>query len=177
MKLLNGRYLKVKKLGAGSYNVVYLARDLLPEAKGRLLSQEHLALVGQLPVVNPFTRAAAFYFHEDERPQETTEQKQAKAKLSEREKVFPQNEEYKGTKVDPAQGKLVAIKKQKNLIDIDGLEFSLLREIKLLQELNHPNIVQLLDVFHLNGLLYYSLEYGPVVLEDLIVKEAENIIL
>jgi cyclin-dependent kinase 7 len=60
---------------------------------------------------------------------------------------------------------------------LDGLEFSLLREIKLLQELNHPNIVKLHDVFHLNGLLYFALEYGAVDLGDLIQKERENIIL
>jgi hypothetical protein len=29
-KLLNGRYLKIKKLGEGAFNVVYLATDLRP---------------------------------------------------------------------------------------------------------------------------------------------------
>jgi cyclin-dependent kinase 7 len=60
---------------------------------------------------------------------------------------------------------------------LDGLEFSLLREIKLLQELNHPNVVKLYDVFHLKGLLFYALEYGAVDLGDLIMKEKESIIL
>jgi cyclin-dependent kinase 7 len=60
---------------------------------------------------------------------------------------------------------------------LNGLEFSLLREIKLLQELNHPNVIKLLDVFYLNGLLYYVLEYGAVDLGDLLFKERENIIL
>lgn len=60
---------------------------------------------------------------------------------------------------------------------MDGLEFSLLREIKLLQELNHPNVVKLYDVFHLKGLLFYALEYGAVDLGDLIMKEKESIIL
>ena len=30
-------------------------------------------------------------------------------------------------------------------------------------------------MFHFNGLLYYSLEYGPVNLQDLIMKEKDNI--
>ena len=45
-KLLNGRYLKIKKLGQGSFNVVYLAEDLLPDGKSRLLSQDHLSKIG-----------------------------------------------------------------------------------------------------------------------------------
>ena len=60
---------------------------------------------------------------------------------------------------------------------MNGLNFSLLREIKLLQELNHPNIVKLHDVFHLKNLLYFALEYGPVDLEDLMFKERKNIVL
>lgn len=60
---------------------------------------------------------------------------------------------------------------------INGIEFFLLREIKLLQELNHPNIVKLLDVFHLNGMLYFTLEYGPIDLENLIINQRDKIIL
>jgi hypothetical protein len=32
-KILNGRYLKIKEIGVGSFNCVYLAEDLLTEAK------------------------------------------------------------------------------------------------------------------------------------------------
>ena len=65
---------------------------------------------------------------------------------------------------------LVAIKKQKIVMGLDGLEFSLLREIKLLQELNHPNIVKLHDVFHLKNLLFFALEYGPIDMQNLMFK-------
>ena len=51
-----------------------------------------------------------------------------------------------------------------------------MREIKLLKELNHPNIVKLYDVFHLKGRLYYALEFGPINLKDLTIK-AQNVIL
>ena len=73
---------------------------------------------------------------------------------------------------------LVAIKKQKNILDLNGLNYSLLREIKLLQELNHPNIVKLHDVFHLKGLLFFALEYGRVDFGELMFSEkAKQIIL
>lgn len=65
---------------------------------------------------------------------------------------------------------LVAIKKQKIVMGLDGLEFSLLREIKLLQELDHPNIVKLHDVFHLKNLLFFALEYGPIDMQNLMFK-------
>ena len=44
-KLLNGRYLKIKKLGQGSFNTVYLAEDLYPDGKNRVLSKEQLELI------------------------------------------------------------------------------------------------------------------------------------
>ena len=79
--------------------------------------------------------------------------------------------------INDSPAKYVAIKKQRKVIGDAGLDFSLLREIKILKELNHKNIVKLYDVFHLKGLLYYALEYGPVDLSELTVKHRNNIIL
>ena len=84
---------------------------------------------------------------------------------------FENNAKAKEDGADSGKTKiLVAIKKQKNINSLEGLEFTLLREIKLLQELNHINIVKLHDVFHIKNLLYYALEYGPIDLEQLIFK-------
>ena len=77
-KLLNGRYEKVKKLGEGAYNVVYLAKDLMPSGQSRLLSQHHLDLVGQLPIENPYKSKHSYF---DDEPEETEEVKAAKAQL------------------------------------------------------------------------------------------------
>ena len=89
---------------------------------------------------------------------------------------MPDNEAFKD-KADPEGERktkcLVAIKKQRNISSLDGLEFSLLREIKLLQELKHENIVKLKDVFHNKNLIYFALEYGPIDLGKLIIKEKE----
>ena len=52
-----------------------------------------------------------------------------------------------------------------------GFELTLLREIKLVQMLDHPNVVKLKDVFHNKGLLYFAIEYGPVCLSDLIASK------
>lgn len=57
---------------------------------------------------------------------------------------------------------------------MEGLEFTLLREIKLLQELDHVNIVKLHDVFHIQNLLYFALEYGALDVEELIFKYTDQ---
>lgn len=58
-KLLNGRYLKIKKLGQGSFNTVYLAEDLYPDGKNRVLSKEQLELISKIPEseMNPYRKA------------------------------------------------------------------------------------------------------------------------
>jgi len=173
--MLNGRYQKVIKLGQGSFNVVYLAKDLLPDGQSRLLSQKHLDMIPKLPSKNPYTTAHGYY---DDEPMETEEEKVAKAALAVNEEMLPNNDCFEGAEHGPHEpAKLVVIKKQRQVMDLNGLEFYLLREIKLLQELNHPNIVKLHDVFHLNGLLYFALEYGAVDLGDLIQKHRDKIIL
>lgn len=76
-KLLNGRYLKIKKLGDGSFCTVYLAEDLLPEGHNRQLSPEVLELVGKIPAseTNPYKKINSSYFadydmmDEGERPE------------------------------------------------------------------------------------------------------------
>lgn len=105
-----------------------------------------------------------------------------KEELSNNQAILPENTMFEGKineeeKEAVAPKIFVAIKKQKDIIDLNGLNFSLLREIKLLQELNHPNIVKLHDVFHLKNLLYFALEYGPIDLEVLMFKERSNIVL
>lgn len=48
------------------------------------------------------------------------------------------------------------------------MSFTALREIRLLQELNHPNIVALYDVFYVNKTIYLALEYLESDLNKLI---------
>ena len=55
----------------------------------------------------------------------------------------------------------MAIKKVKNnaFNEREGIDFTALREIKLLQELNHTNIIKMLDVFYIHKTIYLALEY------------------
>jgi len=52
--------------------------------------------------------------------------------------------------------------------DREGIPFTALREIKLLQELSHQNIVTLYDVFYVNKTIYLALEYAVTDLDRLI---------
>ncbi|RKP24823.1 kinase-like domain-containing protein, partial [Syncephalis pseudoplumigaleata] len=67
-----------------------------------------------------------------------------------------------------ATSRQVAIKKIKVRQQKDGLDVSALREIKALQELRHPHILELLDVYAHKGNLNLVLEYLDSDLEQII---------
>ncbi|XP_030900721.2 cyclin-dependent kinase 3 isoform X2 [Melopsittacus undulatus] len=56
-------------------------------------------------------------------------------------------------------GQLVALKKIRLDSDSEGVPSTAIREISLLKELKHPNIVRLLDVIHSQKKLYLVFEY------------------
>jgi cyclin-dependent kinase 7 len=65
---------------------------------------------------------------------------------------------------------MVAIKKIRKRIDepLDGVNFTALREIKLLKELKHPNIIDLIDVFQYKQNLHLVFEIMETDLEAVI---------
>ncbi|KAG7193150.1 TFIIH complex serine/threonine-protein kinase subunit kin28 [Scheffersomyces spartinae] len=62
----------------------------------------------------------------------------------------------------------IAIKEIKTGLFKDGLDMSALREVKYLQELRHPNVIELVDVFGTSNNLNLVLEFLPCDLEVLI---------
>ncbi|CAK9435834.1 uncharacterized protein LODBEIA_P04970 [Lodderomyces beijingensis] len=62
----------------------------------------------------------------------------------------------------------IAIKEIKTGLFKDGLDMSAIREVKYLQELKHPNVIELVDVFSSANNLNLVLEFLPFDLEVLI---------
>lgn len=58
-----------------------------------------------------------------------------------------------------ATGRLVAIKKYKQAEDDDHVRKTSLREVRVLKQLRHPNVISLLDVFRRDGKLYLVFEF------------------
>ncbi|KAI7908060.1 kinase-like domain-containing protein [Cokeromyces recurvatus] len=73
---------------------------------------------------------------------------------------------YRGTCVQT--GQKVAIKKIKMGQFKDGLDLTAIREVKYLQELRHPNVIELIDVFSHKTNLNLVLEYLESDLEQVI---------
>lgn len=65
---------------------------------------------------------------------------------------------------DKVSGNLVALKKIRLEMEAEGVPSTAIREISLLKELDHPNVVRLLDVVHSNNKLFLVFEY---LLQDL----------
>ncbi|KAL3837227.1 hypothetical protein ACJMK2_022597 [Sinanodonta woodiana] len=60
---------------------------------------------------------------------------------------------------DKISGNMVALKKIRLDADSEGVPSTAIREISLLKELSHPNVVSLLDVVHNEKKLYLVFEY------------------
>ncbi|CAG8519762.1 2110_t:CDS:2 [Acaulospora morrowiae] len=78
---------------------------------------------------------------------------------------------YKGTERET--GRVVAIKKIKLVqteIGFQGIEISAVREVKVLRELRHPNIIELIDIYSHQTNLQLVLEYLDSDLE-MIIKD------
>ncbi|CAG8804013.1 1495_t:CDS:2, partial [Racocetra persica] len=78
---------------------------------------------------------------------------------------------YKGK--DRETGRSVAIKKIKLVqteIGFQGIEISAVREVKVLRELRHPNIIELIDIYSHQTNLQLVLEYLDSDLE-MIIKD------
>lgn len=56
-------------------------------------------------------------------------------------------------------GEIVALKRIRLDGDSEGVPSTALREISLLKELKHPNVVQLMEVVHVDKILYLVFEY------------------
>nr|CAB3229345.1 cyclin-dependent kinase 1-like [Phallusia mammillata] len=61
--------------------------------------------------------------------------------------------------LDKLTGKMVALKKIRLDTETEGVPSTAIREISLLKELDHPNIVRLMDVIHSEMKLYLVFEY------------------
>ena len=68
----------------------------------------------------------------------------------------------------------VALKKIRLEIESEGVPSTAIREISLLKELEHPGIVQLLDVVHTDQMLYLVFEYLDKDLKKLMDDHAKE---
>jgi cyclin-dependent kinase-like len=67
-----------------------------------------------------------------------------------------------------ASGQIVAIKKFKDSDDDEQVRKTALREVRILKQLKHPNVVRLIEVFRRRGRIYLVFEYvEKTLLEDL----------
>lgn len=75
---------------------------------------------------------------------------------------------------DRSTKKTVALKKIRLKKETEGVPSTALREISLLKELNHPNIVQLQDVVYCDQKLYLVFEYLDSDLKKLLESRSNN---
>lgn len=70
-------------------------------------------------------------------------------------------------------GRKVGVKRIKCKDPKDGVVWTALREVKYLQELHHPNIIELIDVYIADSALHLVFEFCPLDLEKIIKAKKE----
>ena len=74
--------------------------------------------------------------------------------------------------LDKFTGRIIALKKIRLDNEEEGVPSTAIREISLLKELNHRNVVSLLDIVHTRGKLYLVFEFLDVDLKGLMDKNS-----
>ncbi len=128
------RYKKLNKLGEGTYGNVFLAQDLAYKDTGSGFSK---------------------FMIDDEDDEESKESYAGGSTANSTSTSETETYIYEsstagtfGSGIVNFNNKLVAIKKIKsNKYENDGLSWVALREIKILQEIHHDNVITLIDVF------------------------------
>lgn len=144
---MNGRYKKIGRIGEGSYGDVFKCIDYFPDSDPRKLPLKTAELVKAVQYGEVSTQEDDFEdnFHDQ---------------FTENDKY--QSEEYKIQPVEEGKEHFVAIKKTK-MRRIDYLKhsfnFSTYKEIVLLEELLHENIIKPIDIFYKDKAIYVVMEY------------------
>ena len=192
------RYEKLGRVGEGAHGVVYMARLLKPIAPKPLNATpssiqpeeeeaKHSTATPQSP------RHAAIKRHRDGTPASIRliahSLKDSLLQLP--QLPLPTNRPAAGLESVPDAplllfdrhdrdhslevGSVVAIKKIRLRSVYDGLSLEAIREIKLLQELDHPNIVRIFDVFNHNANINLVMDWMHFDLEKLIRDQSAEI--
>ena len=82
---------------------------------------------------------------------------------------------YKG--INKETNEVIAIKRIKTELESEGVPSTALREISILRELKHPNIVELKDVVCAENKLYLLFEYLDIDLKKYLESLNENVML
>ena len=142
---------KMEKIGEGTYGVVYKARDKITDQVQFSIAHTY--------VINTFTSAS----NRSCNVRSCNVNSQIKNMFCRLEHVLVGDSFCKSNLIRIILYQFifqtVALKKIRLETDDEGVPSTAIREISLLKELDHPNIVALLDVVHADAKLFMVFEY------------------
>lgn len=170
------KYEKLLKLGEGAHGVVTKARVRSKEEiiEARKAEKKYATARQEALKVSPGVKRKR---EEEEAADEEViivheEKKEAGGDDTELDE--DELDELAEMQLPAAPGTIVAIKKIRLRSAQEGISMEAIRELKLLAELHHPNVIGLLDVFHSSSNVSLVLEYMTGDLEAIIRARATS---
>lgn len=149
------KYEKLEKLGEGAHGVVHKARVRSVSEVRHFLSAARREQAQEEDEMLEIAAAGRATPRKRKHQEESKEQEE-------------EVEEIEQIELPAEPNTIVAIKKIRLRSAAEGLSMEAIRELKLLQELRHPNILGLLDVFNHRSNINLVLDYATGDLEGLL---------